>query len=34
MAFAAGKFMTDGVLVVFPFWTPAYLSSVYGIDFT
>lgn len=30
-AFAAGKFMTDGVWWFFLFWTPAYLSSVYGI---
>jgi len=30
-AFAAGKFMTDGVWWFFLFWAPAYLSSVYGI---
>ena len=30
-AFALGKFMTDGVWWFFLFWTPAYLSSVYGI---
>ena len=30
-AFAVGKFMTDGVWCFFLFWTPAYLSSVYGI---
>jgi Nitrate/nitrite transporter len=30
-AFAIGKFMTDGVWWFFLFWTPAYLSSVYGI---
>ena len=30
-AFAAGKFMTDGVWWFFLFWTPAYLSSVYGL---
>jgi len=30
-AFAAGKFMTDGVWWFYLFWTPAYLSSVYGI---
>lgn len=30
-AFAVGKFMTDGVWWFFLFWTPAYLSSVYGI---
>lgn len=30
-AFAFGKFMTDGVWWFFLFWTPAYLSSVYGI---
>ena len=29
-AFAVGKFMTDGVWWFFLFWTPAYLSSVYG----
>lgn len=33
-AFAAGKFMTDGVWWFFLFWTPAYLSSVYGLDST
>lgn len=31
-AFAAGKFMTDGVWWFFLFWTPAYLKSVYGLD--
>lgn len=30
-AFAFGKFMTDGVWWFYMFWTPAYLSSVYGI---
>ncbi|MEN6454699.1 MAG: MFS transporter, partial [Prolixibacteraceae bacterium] len=30
-AFALGKFLTDGVWFFFLFWTPAYLSSVYGI---
>jgi ACS family hexuronate transporter-like MFS transporter len=30
-AFAAGKFMTDGVWWFFLFWTPAYLSTVYHI---
>ena len=30
-AFAFGKFMTDGVWWFFLFWTPAYLSSVYGM---
>ncbi|GHU99965.1 hexuronate transporter [Bacteroidia bacterium] len=30
-AFVAGKFMTDGVWWFFLFWTPAYLSSVYGL---
>ncbi len=30
-AFAAGKFMTDGVWWFFLFWTPSYLSSVYGL---
>jgi ACS family hexuronate transporter-like MFS transporter len=29
-AFAAGKFMTDGVWWFYLFWTPAYISSVYG----
>lgn len=33
-AFAAGKFMTDGVWWFFLFWTPAYLSSVYKLDST
>jgi ACS family hexuronate transporter-like MFS transporter len=31
-AFAFGKFMTDGVWWFFLFWTPAYLSSVYGMN--
>lgn len=30
-AFIAGKFMTDGVWWFFLFWTPAYLSDVYGL---
>lgn len=30
-AFAFGKLMTDGVWWFFLFWTPAYLSSVYGM---
>lgn len=30
-AFALGKFLTDGVWFFFLFWTPAYLSAVYGI---
>ena len=30
-AFAFGKFATDGVWWFFLFWTPAYLSSVYGM---
>lgn len=30
-AFAVGKFMTDGVWWFFLFWTPAYLSDVYGL---
>ncbi|MBN2744314.1 ACS family hexuronate transporter-like MFS transporter [Breznakibacter xylanolyticus] len=30
-AFAFGKFMTDGVWWFFLFWTPAYLSDVYGL---
>lgn len=29
-AFIAGKFMTDGVWWFFLFWTPAYVSDVYG----
>lgn len=33
-AFAFGKFMTDGVWWFFLFWTPAYLSSVYGMEST
>jgi ACS family hexuronate transporter-like MFS transporter len=33
-AFAAGKFMTDGVWWFFLFWTPAYLSDVYRLDST
>ncbi|MFV0472219.1 MAG: MFS transporter [Paludibacteraceae bacterium] len=33
-AFAVGKFMTDGVWWFYLFWTPAYLSSVYGLDST
>ncbi|KAA6333306.1 Hexuronate transporter [termite gut metagenome] len=33
-AFAFGKFMTDGVWWFFLFWTPAYLSSVYGMEAT
>jgi ACS family hexuronate transporter-like MFS transporter len=33
-AFAAGKFMTDGVWWFFLFWMPAYLSSVYKMDAT
>lgn len=33
-AFAIGKFMTDGVWWFFLFWTPAYLSSVYGLSST
>ncbi|KAA6310050.1 Hexuronate transporter, partial [termite gut metagenome] len=30
-AFAFGKFMTDGVWWFYLFWTPAYLSAVYGL---
>ena len=30
-AFAFGRFMTDGVWWFYLFWTPAYLSSVYGL---
>jgi ACS family hexuronate transporter-like MFS transporter len=33
-AFAAGKFLTDGVWWFYLFWTPAYLSSVYGMTGT
>ncbi|AWG22927.1 MFS transporter [Flavobacterium faecale] len=33
-AFAFGKFMTDGVWWFFLYWTPAYLSSVYGMNST
>lgn len=33
-AFTVGKFMTDGVWWFYLFWTPAYLSSVYGMDST
>ena len=33
-AFAVGKFMSDGAWWFFLFWTPAYLSSVYGLDST
>ena len=29
-AFIVGKFMTDGVWWFFLFWTPAYISDVYG----
>ena len=31
-AFIFGKFMTDGVWWFYLFWTPAYLSSVYGLS--
>ncbi|WP_373826859.1 MFS transporter, partial [Bacteroides heparinolyticus] len=31
-AFAIGKFMTDGVWWFFLFWTPAYISDVYGFS--
>jgi ACS family hexuronate transporter-like MFS transporter len=30
-AFAAGKFMTDGVWWFFLFWTPSYLNTQFGI---
>lgn len=33
-AFAIGKFLTDGVWWFYLFWTPAYLSSVYGMSST
>lgn len=33
-AFIVGKFLTDGVWWFYLFWTPAYLSSVYGMDST
>ncbi|WP_417886887.1 MFS transporter [Zunongwangia sp.] len=32
--FLVGKFMTDGVWWFFLFWTPAYLSAIYGMDST
>lgn len=31
-AFAVGKFMTDGVWWFLLFWTPAYISDVYGFS--
>lgn len=31
-AVAVGKFMTDGVWWFFLFWTPAYISDVYGFS--
>ena len=31
-AFVLGKFMTDGVWWFFLFWTPAYISDVYGFS--
>ncbi|SKB58276.1 MFS transporter, ACS family, hexuronate transporter [Parapedobacter luteus] len=31
-AFAAGKFMTDGVWWFFLFWLPAYLKAQYGME--
>ena len=31
-AFVVGKFMTDGVWWFFLFWTPAYISDVYGFS--
>jgi len=34
MAFAFGKFMTDGVWWFFLFWTPAYLKDIYKMDST
>lgn len=33
-AFAAGKFMTDGVWWFFLFWTPSYLNMQFGIKTT
>lgn len=33
-SFAFGKFLTDGVWWFYLFWTPAYLSSVYGMTST
>jgi ACS family hexuronate transporter-like MFS transporter len=33
-AFAAGKFLTDGVWWFFLFWLPKYLSATYGIPTT
>jgi len=32
LAFAFGKFMTDGVWWFFLFWTPAYLKDIYHMD--
>lgn len=34
LAFAFGKFMTDGVWWFFLFWTPAYLKDIYKMDST
>ncbi len=31
-AFIVGKFMTDGVWWFYLFWTPAYISDVYGLS--
>jgi len=34
LAFAFGKFMTDGVWWFYLFWTPAYLNDIYKMDAT
>ena len=34
LAFAFGKFMTDGVWWFYLFWTPAYLKDIYKMDST
>ena len=34
LAFAFGKFMTDGVWWFYLFWTPAYLKDIYQMDAT
>ncbi len=34
LAFAFGKFMTDGVWWFYLFWTPAYLKDIHGLNAT
>ncbi|HEX7844404.1 MAG TPA: MFS transporter, partial [Chitinophagaceae bacterium] len=34
LAFAFGKFMTDGVWWFYLFWTPAYLKDIHGLNST